>query len=124
MILAASLYMFALVELGPPPDWPLRSCAQIFPLTIAPPGPRPAAPIDSLAAFTPAPVARLRLASITPLGLNARIAGDWVPVAVNTPLLEGDEIWVPDGGRVRLTVKGRGPEQFEEFIANPVEGGD
>ena len=24
-------------------------------------------------------------------------AGDWVPAAVNTPLDEGDELWVPEG---------------------------
>jgi hypothetical protein len=28
--------------------------------------------------------------------------GEWAPVAVNTPLLEGDEIWVPDGSRAAL----------------------
>jgi hypothetical protein len=28
--------------------------------------------------------------------------GEWAPVAVNTPLLEGDEIWVPGGSRAAL----------------------
>ncbi len=28
--------------------------------------------------------------------------GEWAPVAVNTPLLEGDELWVPDGSRAAL----------------------
>jgi hypothetical protein len=28
--------------------------------------------------------------------------GDWVPAAVNTPLDEGDELWVPDGGRMEF----------------------
>src|SRR4026208_115237 len=27
---------------------------------------------------------------------------DWVPAAVNTPLDEGDELWVPDGGRMEF----------------------
>ena len=29
-------------------------------------------------------------------------AGDWVPAAINTPLDEGDELWVPDGGRLEF----------------------
>jgi len=29
-------------------------------------------------------------------------AGDWVPAAVNTPLDEGDELWVPQGGRMEF----------------------
>ena len=29
-------------------------------------------------------------------------AGDWVPAAVNTPLDEGDELWVPEGGRLEI----------------------
>ncbi len=29
-------------------------------------------------------------------------AGDWVPAAINTPLDEGDELWVPDGGRIEF----------------------
>ena len=29
-------------------------------------------------------------------------AGDWLPAAVNTPLDEGDELWVPDGGRMEF----------------------
>src|SRR3990172_10267788 len=29
-------------------------------------------------------------------------AGDWVPAAVNTPLDEGDELWVGDGGRMEF----------------------
>ena len=28
--------------------------------------------------------------------------GEWAPVAANTPLLEGDELWVPDGSRAAL----------------------
>ncbi len=28
--------------------------------------------------------------------------GEWAPVAVNTPLLEGDELWVPDGSRAAI----------------------
>lgn len=36
--------------------------------------------------------------------VQMRIAetGEWAPVAVNTPLLEGDAIWVPDGSRAAL----------------------
>lgn len=29
-------------------------------------------------------------------------SGDWVPAAINTPLEEGDELWVPDGGRLEF----------------------
>jgi ferric-dicitrate binding protein FerR (iron transport regulator) len=29
-------------------------------------------------------------------------AGEWVPAAVNTPLDEGDELWVPEGGRMEF----------------------
>ena len=29
-------------------------------------------------------------------------AGDWGPVSLNGPLAEGDQIWVPEGGRVEL----------------------
>ena len=29
-------------------------------------------------------------------------SGDWVPAAVNTPLDEGDELWVPEGGRMEF----------------------
>ena len=29
-------------------------------------------------------------------------AGDWFPAAVNTPLDEGDELWVPEGGRMEF----------------------
>jgi len=28
--------------------------------------------------------------------------GDWFPAAINTPLDEGDELWVPDGGRIEF----------------------
>src|SRR5512145_2002451 len=28
--------------------------------------------------------------------------GEWAPVAVNTPIFEGDELWVPDGSRASL----------------------
>ncbi len=29
-------------------------------------------------------------------------AGDWVAAAINTPLDEGDELWVPEGGRMEF----------------------
>jgi hypothetical protein len=29
-------------------------------------------------------------------------AGDWFPAAINTPLDEGDELWVPEGGRIEF----------------------
>jgi len=29
-------------------------------------------------------------------------AGDWGPAAVNGPLMEGDQVWVPEGGRAEL----------------------
>jgi len=28
--------------------------------------------------------------------------GDWVPAAINTPLDEGDELWLPEGGRMEF----------------------
>ncbi len=30
---------------------------------------------------------------------------DWVPAAVNTPLVEGDELWVPEGGRLEFQLE-------------------
>jgi hypothetical protein len=33
-------------------------------------------------------------------------AGEWMPAAVNTPVDEGDELWVPDGARVELRLSG------------------
>jgi hypothetical protein len=29
-------------------------------------------------------------------------SGDWIPAAVNTPLDEGDELWVPEGGKMEF----------------------
>src|SRR4030067_1613061 len=29
-------------------------------------------------------------------------AGDWGYASINTPLAEGDQVWVPEGGRVEL----------------------
>lgn len=31
--------------------------------------------------------------------------GDWLPVAVNTPLSEGDSVWSPPGGRVEIQLR-------------------
>ncbi|HUL22523.1 MAG TPA: hypothetical protein VLZ10_13790 [Thermodesulfobacteriota bacterium] len=28
--------------------------------------------------------------------------GEWVPASINMPLMDGDRIWVPDGGRTEL----------------------
>ncbi len=33
-------------------------------------------------------------------------SSDWVPAAVNTPLAQGDRVWVPEGGRTELQVLG------------------
>jgi len=33
-------------------------------------------------------------------------AGEWMPAAVNTPVDEGDELWVPEGARVELQLGG------------------
>ena len=30
--------------------------------------------------------------------------GDWFPAAINTPLDEGDELWVPEGGRIEFQI--------------------
>ena len=32
--------------------------------------------------------------------------GEWMPAAVNTPVDEGDELWVPEGARVELQLSG------------------
>ncbi|MBP2690172.1 MAG: hypothetical protein H6Q83_2359, partial [Deltaproteobacteria bacterium] len=36
--------------------------------------------------------------------VQVRIAdtGEWVPASVNMPLVEGDELWVPEGSRAAL----------------------
>ena len=45
-------------------------------------------------------------------------AGDWFPAAVNTPLDEGDELWVPDGGRMELQLNtGTFGQTRQEFSA-------
>jgi len=31
--------------------------------------------------------------------------GDWVPASINMPLMDGDRIWVPEGGRTELQLK-------------------
>lgn len=33
-------------------------------------------------------------------------SSDWLPAAVNTPLAQGDRVWVPEGGRTELQVLG------------------
>lgn len=33
-------------------------------------------------------------------------AGEWMPAAVNTPVDEGDELWVPEGARAELQLSG------------------
>jgi hypothetical protein len=33
-------------------------------------------------------------------------SNDWIPAAVNTPLVQGDRVWVPEGGRSELQVLG------------------
>ena len=30
----------------------------------------------------------------------------WLPASINTPLTEGDRVWVPDGGRSELQFRG------------------
>jgi len=32
-------------------------------------------------------------------------AGEWVPASINMPLMDGDRIWVPDGGRTELQLR-------------------
>jgi len=31
--------------------------------------------------------------------------GEWVPASINMPLMDGDRIWVPDGGRTELQLR-------------------
>jgi len=38
--------------------------------------------------------------------INNQDTQDWVPAAVNTPLRDGDRIWVPEGGRAEAQVLG------------------
>lgn len=33
-------------------------------------------------------------------------AADWVPASVNMPLAEGDRLWVPEGGRAEIHIRG------------------
>lgn len=44
-------------------------------------------------------------------------AGDWVPAAVNTPLTQGDRVWVPEGGRSELQVRGGLYIRLDEFTS-------
>lgn len=44
-------------------------------------------------------------------------AGDWVPAAVNTPLTEEDRVWVPEGGRSELQVRGGIFIRLDEFTS-------
>lgn len=38
--------------------------------------------------------------------VNSQEGGEWFPVSVNTPLREGDRLWVPPGGRSEIQVLG------------------
>jgi len=38
--------------------------------------------------------------------VNSQEGGEWFPVSVNTPLREGDRLWVPPGGRSEIQVQG------------------
>lgn len=51
--------------------------------------------------------------------VQVRIAetGEWAPVAVNTPILEGDAIWVPDGSRVELQTGDGSYIRLREYTA-------
>ena len=47
---------------------------------------------------------------------------DWVPAAVNTPLDEGDEIWVPEGGRMEFQLSsGTAVRLRPEFCAADID---
>jgi hypothetical protein len=38
--------------------------------------------------------------------VNSQESGEWFPVSVNTPLREGDRLWVPPGGRSEIQLMG------------------
>lgn len=44
-------------------------------------------------------------------------AGDWVPAAVNTPLTQGDRVWVPEGGRSELQFRDGFFIRLDEFTS-------
>ncbi len=44
-------------------------------------------------------------------------AGDWVPAAVNTPLTQGDRVWVPEGGRSELQFRSGFFIRLDEFTS-------
>jgi hypothetical protein len=43
--------------------------------------------------------------------------GEWVPVSVNMPLVEGDELWVPEGSRAALQTTRGGYVRLDEGTA-------
>ncbi|MDA8084022.1 MAG: FecR domain-containing protein [Nitrospiraceae bacterium] len=43
--------------------------------------------------------------------------GGWVPLSVNTPLREGDRVWVPEGARAELTLRDGTRVRLDEFSA-------
>ena len=43
--------------------------------------------------------------------------GEWVPASVNMPLVEGDELWVPEGGRAALQTTGGDYVRLDEGTA-------
>ena len=53
-------------------------------------------------------------------------SGDWIPAAVNTPLDEGDELWVPEGGRMEFQFNtgdlGETGPEFSAADTDPGEG--
>ncbi len=37
--------------------------------------------------------------------VRAEDTGEWVPASINMPLMDGDQIWVPEGGRTELQLR-------------------
>jgi len=55
---------------------------------------------------TPPPLGLLRI-SLTEgdVQMKTEDTSDWVPAAINTPLKEGDQIWVPESGRTEIQLR-------------------
>jgi hypothetical protein len=67
-------------------------------------------PVHSHAATPPAPPpSTLGVMRVSLLDGDVQIkteeTGDWVPASINMPLRDGDQLWVPEGGRAELQLK-------------------
>ena len=55
----------------------------------------------------PSPLGSLRISLIEgDVQIRMEDTGEWVPASINIPLMDGDRIWVPEGGRTELQLRG------------------